>query len=383
MRLAVITCYNQPNYIRTKSLLAALRCIDAVEVIDIRNRRIGLLRYPEVFLKILRARINQRPDAYLLAFRGYEMLLPVRLLTLGKPLAYDEFINPIEWVVKEKRQVEAKQTSAALYRTLVAMMSRIIVAVVASRLFKWIYRRMVQSTGIVLTDTNSHADISAELTGARRSIFLDVPVGADESVIEKQGERVENDVFTVIYYGSMLPLHGLQYVIDAAVKMNHDNVKFVVIGGNAKVAHDVAYAVGNGANIDYKAWVEFDQLPKLIEQADLCLAGPFGNTFQARYVITGKAYQYLAMGKPTIIGINEESHIFTDKKDALLIPQADSDALVDAIRWAIDHPTELDKIGTAGKSLYENELSVAVIAGRLKEMLLKLGLTEPATGNQK
>lgn len=358
--------------------MAALNRIDSLQVIDIRNQQTGLLRYPEVFFKTLRLRIAQNPDAYLLTFRGYEMLLPTRLLTVGKPLVYDEFINPIEWVVKEKRQVEAKQSSGALYRKLVSFVSRLIVLVVASALFKWIYRRMVRATDLVLADTKSHANVSAELTHAPRDIFLDVPVGADELAVGSQRERIENDVFTVIYYGSMLPLHGLQHVIDAAVKMNHDNVKFVLIGGNAKVAHDVAHAIGNGANIDYKAWVEFEQIPKLIEKADLCLAGPFGDTFQAQYVITGKAYQYLAMGRPTIVGSNKESHLFTDKGDALVVPQADSDALVNAIRWAMEHPEELRKIGMAGKTLYENELSVSVITTRLKEMLLKLGLTEPA-----
>jgi glycosyltransferase involved in cell wall biosynthesis len=380
MKLAIITCYNQPDYIRAKTLRAASSSIGGVETLVIKNSQKGFLRYFEVLWKVLKIRIGTNPDAYLLTFRGYEILLPVRIISWRKKLIYDEYINPIEWIVKEKRQVEAKPSSPRIYRIIVALASRVIVAFVGSAAFKWLYRKLVQSVDLVLTDTKSHADISAQMTDLPRSGFLDIPVGADEALIPPRHEVIENDIFTVLYYGNMLPLHGLSHVIEAAVRMNHHPVKFILIGGNAKAAHDVAHAVGNGANIDYKAWVEFEQIPKLIEQADLCLAGPFGDTFQAQYVVTGKAYQYLAMGRPTLVGSNKESNLFADKENALVVRQADSDALVEAIRWAMEHPEELVKIGKAGKVLYENELSVAVIATRLKEMLSKLGFAEPVAG---
>lgn len=372
MKLCIITCYNQPDYVRAKTLRRAFA--DAGnEVIVIKNSHTGLLRYAEVLWKLLRTRRRDNPDVYVLTFRGYEVLLAVRLLTVGKPLIYDEFINPIEWVVKEARSVDAKLGSNKLYALVVKAVSAVIVRVVASPPFMWFYRWIVKKTDLVITDTESHAQISAELTGVSVEHITSIPVGTDETTFSVDAaERPENDTFTVMYYGNMLPLHGLKYVIDAAVKMNHDDIKFVLIGGDAKVAHDVAFAVGNGANIDYKAWVDFDKLPGIMREADVCLAGPFGGTFQARYVVTGKAYQYMAMGRPIVVGKNEESHVFTDKKNALIVEQADADSLVATLRWAMKHRDELNDIGAAGRALYEERFSSSALAKRADELLTRL-----------
>ncbi|MES2876024.1 MAG: glycosyltransferase [Patescibacteria group bacterium] len=377
MKLCIITCYSQPDYIRAKTLRASAKVVDDVELIIVKNNKIGILRYPEVLLKVLRSRVHDKPDAYLLTFRGYEMLLPIRLLSIGKPLIYDEFINPIEWVVHERRQVEANQKSGKLYARIVRIVSRVIVLVVSSGLFQKLYRLLARSADLILTDTESHADVSAKLSKLSRDKFLSIPVGTDELTFASvDRKRARNDIFTVFYYGNMLPLHGLRYVIDAAVQMRDENVKFVLIGGNAKVAKDVAQAIKQGANIDYQTWVEFEALPGLMAQADLCLAGPFGGTFQAQYVITGKAYQYLAMGRPTVIGRNNESGLFNDKQNVLIAGQGSTDSLVSVIRWAAANETKLRVIGENGRALYQEEFSVEQIAKRLEMGLASIGRTK-------
>ncbi len=41
----------------------------------------------------------------------------------------------------------------------------------------------------------------------------------------------------------------------------------------------------------YQIWVPFDELPKHIAAADICLGGPFGDTLQSRVGWTGKTVQ--------------------------------------------------------------------------------------------
>jgi len=350
MRLCIITCYNQPDYVRAVTLRAAARGIEGVEVVVVKNRRTGLLGYGKVLLKVLRARLHDKPDAYLLTFRGYEMLLPVRLLTLGRPLMYDEFINPIEWAVYEHRKLSPRNPLTWLLKAL--------------------YLLLLKSVSLILTDTKSHADLSADMMSISRDKFLDIPVGTDETTFRPtEPEDSEAEYFTLLYYGNMLPLHGVSQVFDAAVKLKGEKVRFVVVGGKAKVAHAAAEAVAKGANVDYKAWVEFDRLPKLMREADLCLAGPFGGTFQAEYVVTGKTFQYMAMGRPTVIGMNRESDAFTDRKDALIVRQGNADALADTIRWATMHRDELHAIGLAGQALYKKNYSTPQLTKRLKTAL--------------
>lgn len=354
VKVCIITCYNQPDYIRARTLRAAARSIDGVDVVVVKNTHKGLLRYAEVFLRLLIVRFKLRPDIYLLTFRGYEMLLPVRLLTIGKPLIYDEFIHPVEWAVYEHKKLSADNLLIGLFTLL--------------------YRILVRFVQLVLTDTDSHADLSAGLTGIKRSKIEAIPVGADESVFtaKTKTSKSKNKELTVFYYGNMLPLHGLKYVIQAAEKLRSEPVRFVLIGGNAATAAMVGESQDAGANIEYKKWVEFTELPKRMTEADICLAGPFGGTYQSQYVITGKAYQYLAMGRPVIIGENKESGAFDDKKNALIVPEANASALADVIRWALGHRDELEKIGQSGQNLYRQKFSNEQLSLQLKDILARL-----------
>ena len=105
MKLAIITCYKHPDYVRAKTLRAAARSLDNVEVIVVKNTQRGVLRYPEVLWRVLWVRLRLRPDVYLVTFRGYEIFPFVRTLSIGKTMWYDEFINPIEWAMMEHKKL--------------------------------------------------------------------------------------------------------------------------------------------------------------------------------------------------------------------------------------------------------------------------------------
>jgi hypothetical protein len=66
-----------------------------------------------------------------------------------------------------------------------------------------------------------------------------------------------------------------------------------------------------------------------------------------------------------VIGAIDEDIGLRDKDNCLLVPQADPDALVAALRWAFEKRSELPEIGMRGQVLYREKLSVHVIAQRL------------------
>src|SRR5208282_1914461 len=97
MKLAIITCYHDPDYVRARVLRQSLKQLPNINLIIIKNRHKGLLRYPEIIWKLYKLKIANRPDAYLLTFRGQEML-PFVLLAAGKkPVIFDELIVPIAY----------------------------------------------------------------------------------------------------------------------------------------------------------------------------------------------------------------------------------------------------------------------------------------------
>lgn len=109
-----------------------------------------------------------------------------------------------------------------------------------------------------------------------------------------------------------------------------------------------------------------------LASTDLVLGGPFGGTPQARRVVTGKAIQALALGKPTVIGHIDADYGLVDRANCLLVQQADAVALAQTIRWAFNHRDMLSAIGDRGKKVYAERFSTRAIATRLAPRLQSL-----------
>src|SRR5262245_53175060 len=101
-KVCIITCYFQPDYVRARSLRAALKSLPGVETIIVKNTATGILRYPQIIWRIWRVKHTQKPDVYLLTFRGQEILPAILWLAGKKPVWFDEFIVPIAYATGEK-----------------------------------------------------------------------------------------------------------------------------------------------------------------------------------------------------------------------------------------------------------------------------------------
>lgn len=349
-KIAVITCQPEPDYVRARVIRASIHDLPDWDLIVIKNTQRGILRYPEVAFKILRARFTDNPDAYLLTFRGYEMLPWLLLVALGKRVIFDEFINALEWVAYEHKKFDPDSFLGKVFNTF--------------------YGFLLRHCDTILTDTEAHADLSAELSHVPRNTYVSIPVGTDETVFHPPLKHVKKSNFDVFFYGNVLPLHGLPVLIETALLLKDvTKINFTFVGGKSKHRIAVEQAIAQGARITYKTYVPFAELPEYVHGASVCLGGPFGDSFQSQYVITGKTYQFLAAAAPTIVGISKASGVFKDKQNCLLVPQGDSAALATAIRWAQQHPEKLHSIGTAGHNLYQSEFSNKVIASRLADVL--------------
>jgi glycosyltransferase involved in cell wall biosynthesis len=359
--VCIITCYKQPDYVRAVALRQGLRDTGLFEdVITVKNTYTNALRYAEVLGRLIKIRFSKNPDFYVLTFRGYEMLPFVWLLTIGKKLIYDEFINPVEWFVYEHKKFKPDSVPARLLRSI----------------FRWFGRR----AATILTDTQSHADYSAELMSLPITKYRAIPVGTDEKTFHPMAP-IAHDGFRVLYYGNMLPLHGLEYAIDAAKALaGRSDITFHFVGGKQPVVDMISAAQAAGAHIEYDKWIDFQKLPEVFAASDLLLGGPFGGTVQSQFVVTGKTYQFIAAARPAVVGENKESHVFTDKENALLVPQADAEALARVIAWGADNRDELEKIGQRGRKLYEDQFSSKRIASDLTLLFQEYGVLDVEAG---
>ena len=340
-----ILSYKMPQYVRTQALLAMLDKGDNIRVVTAINSRTGLIRYFETLLQLLAVRFRCHPDIYILGFRGYEIFWPVRILTVGRPLIFDEFINLYLWVVEEHRKVRRDS--------------------IASKLIGYASTSMLCLSTKILSDTHSHAEYSSKQSGVDIEKFVPIYVGTNETLFSEVGSHVKKtETFNVFYYGSyFLPLHGMDTLIEAATMLKELPITFTVIGGGNNTATENfknTIKENKLTNLSYHKRVAYEELRDYASSAQLCLGGPFGKTPQSELVITGKTFQFLSMAKPVVVGHNRETMRtgFTHKKNCLIVPRNDTKALADAIRWCYKNPEELKSIGKSGRVLFEEKFSI-------------------------
>lgn len=365
MKIAIVTCSPQNDYPRARTLRTAFAAASGAEVLIVRNRHTGLLRYPETALRLCKTRLFDRPDAYVVTFRGYETLFMMALSFVRKPIIFDELINFTEWMEEQGRLHQGS---------------------LPYRLFRRWYAWLAGHSRIILADTDAHARYSAMLNKLSIERYLTIPVSTDETIFTepKDTNHAKTKPFTVLYYGHMIALHGLDYVLEAAIALkDRTDIEFRLAGGKkqGKVAKACAAAAERGARITHQSWLPFEELPRAISEAGVTLGGPFGGTLQSRFVVTGKTYQVLAAGAPVLIGKNEVQEGFINKRNCLIVPQANARALADAITWAADHPEELAKIGRAGRQLYEERFSQRHINQLVGQLVRELA-AETGKGRQ-
>jgi len=357
-QLAYILAYRAPDYIRSQSLLQALGNCSRIELLVARNQSKGIKRYVETWRALRQLRKAHNPDIYVLGFRGHEMFWPVRWLTRGKPLVFDALMSPSAALSEENR-------AGRLGRLIAPVMHHL-------------ERSVLRNADLVLTDTAQHAAFYETQFSLPKEKFLIIPVGADEigaaSAVTEEVEAPKTP-FSALFYGSMLPLHGIDIIVSAAAQISDLPIRLDFVGGNtqqAKYLHKLCATYGV-THYTHRRWVPFNELITIdIPRADLCLGGPFGGTPQARRVITGKTSQCLALGKATIVGVIDEDTGFLDKQNCLLVPQADAAALATALRWSFSHRDALPRIGQRGQMLYHERFSAHSIAQQLIPTLLKL-----------
>ncbi|MCI5135041.1 MAG: glycosyltransferase [Candidatus Electrothrix sp. AW2] len=346
-----ILSYYFPTYVRTHSLLSALKGMENINVSKAVNRNNGIARYVETLYKLIRIRLRENPDIYILGFRGYELFWPVRLITFGKKLIFDHMMSPYDSLLYEKKRIRPGSVLAKVVHQ---------------------YEKSVLTfSDVVLTDTNLHKKYFAELFRLDPEKIFPIHISTDENLFKRSEPRIPDDRFNVFYYGSFLPLHGINVVLEAAEMLNHEeSIRFTFIGGGERMKRLFENRGNKAGNIHYKNWVDYHLLPDWINQADLCLGGPFGSTGQACRVITGKTFQFLAMGKPTVIGKIDEPVGFFHRRNCILVEQENGQQLADAILWAHENRRRLNEIGREGYRLYQDQFSNRCIAERLKDVFI-------------
>lgn len=233
---------------------------------------------------------------------------------------------------------------------------------------------LMNAPDMVTWDTSCHLEFCAREFGVPRERLRVLLTGTDETVFRPQADAAPSTgPFRVLYHGAYLPLHGTEYIVEAARMTEGEGIQWDFLGWGAYKAATEAKAAGI-SNIRFLDKVPYVDVPKVICAHDVVL-GVFGTTEKASRVIGNKVYECMACARPTVnefcTGYPPEAK---DCRAIKFVPPGDARAIADAVRAYRDDWANRDAYFAAARDFFEKHLSMKVIKTQLAGVLADMGL---------
>jgi len=244
---------------------------------------------------------------------------------------------------------------------------------ITGRLIWWLENVACRLPDKLILDTAEYVDWFHQTYGMPQGRFGLVPTGADDRIYQPlEPPPVRGDgQFRVLYYGTYIPLHGVDKIIQAAAQLeDHQDIVFELIGTGPE--KDKAMALAREldlANVSFDGWLDKHEIPARVANVDLCL-GVFGTSEQSKRTIQNKIYEGLAMRKPVITGDSPTvSHSLVHGQHVYLVPRDDPAALAQAILELKGSPDLRDRLAEQGYAHFRANFALEAIGQRTRTVL--------------
>jgi glycosyltransferase involved in cell wall biosynthesis len=241
-----------------------------------------------------------------------------------------------------------------------------------ARLLYWAECRAFKTSDRIITDTEENADFYAELYRQSKNKF-DVIHLCIPPLEQQTKAEYTDDNFNCLFIGSFVPLHGIQYILEAVTHLQEKkNIRFKFIGEGQE-----AYLLDDFLKKHPQSTLTWDKgfysttyLSQQISKADLCL-GIFGNTQKTDRVIPYKVYYYAATGKAFITRSSSSFRRINQELDIPLSLDAGHDAreLASLIERFVNDSELRMRQEKASSDFYHQHLSEAAIQNKLSNVL--------------
>jgi glycosyltransferase involved in cell wall biosynthesis len=277
-----------------------------------------LLAYPGLILGYLRL---PRHDRVLVGYLGQLDVLVLWLFARLRrvPVVWDAFLSLHDTVVDDRALVPPRHPLARL-------------------LFAWEWLA-ARAASRVLLDTRAHAGAFASAFGLPPERVAAVFVGVEPELfppIPSHPRGAGDESIRILFYGQLIPLHGVETILSAARMAREEPFDWVLIGqGQEEERMRRMLDEEPLERLRWIPWVPYEELARWIGDADVCL-GIFGASGKAARVIPNKVFQAVAAGRPLVTrdspAIRELLAGPEVHPGVYLVPPADPGALLAALR---------------------------------------------------
>jgi glycosyltransferase involved in cell wall biosynthesis len=288
-------------------------------------------------------------DICFMGFYGQPLVFPVRLHHRGT-IILDAFVSTYDTLCLDRKLFNPRS--------------------IQGRLIFHLDRLSCQMANAVIVDTKAQALYFGHTFGIPSAKLKVLYVGCDDELFHPLNVAPSSSP-TVLFYGTYLPLHGLDIIIEAAHQMAGENISFQIIGRGQeyKRIRQLANEL-RVANVQFLDPIPLERLPEVIARSTICLGGHFGHSEKAQRVIAGKTFQCLATGRPTIVGDNPANHeLFTHGENVWMCSMTDPSALANAIRHLLESPQLCAQLGKGGRDIIQRTCGNAMTAKSIHEIV--------------
>jgi glycosyltransferase involved in cell wall biosynthesis len=360
MRVCYFGTY-RADYARNEMMIEGLRR-NGVEVVEIQESlwhgiedRVdvasGGWRKPSFWWRVLRTygkllrryRHAGEYDILIVGYPGQMDVFLARLLSWWRhtPLVWDVFMS-IYLIAVERGLAAQSRCGIRLLRRL-----------------EWLACRL---PNLLILDTDEYVAWFESTHGLRAGRFRLVPTGADDRMFHPfPDSEPATEFFHVLYYGTFIPNHGVEYMVEAArLLIDAEDVRFELIGDGPEKPKAQAKAQRYDlVNVEFTDWLERGELLRRIAGADLCL-GVFGTTPQSLMTVHNKIYEGLAAARPVLTGDGPAvRRLLAHGEHVYLCPRANPEALADAIRLLRSDSELRRKLAENGHHLFTEQFDLA------------------------
>lgn len=225
---------------------------------------------------------------------------------------------------------------------------------------------------LVIADTPYQQEFMESIFGVPKHKIRTVALGADDMFYPYTPYTNLTKKINVTYYGLYVPIHGIEYIIEAAKILKHDHdIHFDMIGNRGQVFDETISKVKRLQlkNISFYYDIPQTEHIPIAQKADIF----FG--FLAKHpsidrVIPNKVYQGLSLNKVVMTAEAPViKSVFTHKENIYMVPPGDANSLVSAILELKNDPKLRQRIANSGHKLFAKNFSPKVVGKKIIEFM--------------
>ena len=190
---------------------------------------------------------------------------------------------------------------------------------------------------------------SLKYSGVEPEQMHHCPYGVDLSLfaLKEYGDELDRKrPIRFIYVGGVKELKGISYLLKAFKQISREKATITVVGNYDAEDEDIQPYIGS---VHFVGKVMHSEMPEILRASDVFIFASLGEGFSLSVL------EAAACGLPLIItensGVNDA---MTNGKEGFIVPIQSTEALKDKIKWFIEHPKDIKRMGIAARKLADS-----------------------------